>query len=164
MLRTLSQRNVSALGRQDEVDTLFANLCGEGLSDDDAIAKLYSENQVGLMFLWKTLADARSIERKVAMKQVLEATRSARADTEPNNLAIDAKHCPRCGETLFRAMPGETTRDEIATFIATSKICEGMPKEDPPWIHPGLYCPNGCVQQLWNLAQTGDNKRMESNG
>lgn len=152
---------MSARGRQAEVDTLFSSLCSEGLSDDDAIVKLYSENQVGLMLLWKTLADARSLDRKVTMKKVLEATRSARDGTEPNNMAIDAKHCPRCGEALFRAMPGETTRDEIATFIATARICKNLPKEHPPWIHPGLYCPNGCVQQLWNLARTVNNKQTE---
>ena len=149
---TLSQRNVSALNRQEEVDTLFARLCAEGLSHDDALARLHEEHGIGLMFLWKTLASARSMERRPAMKQVLMATRSAREDSMPNNLAIDASHCPRCGEPLFRAMPGETSRDEVVAFLSTAKIFEGMPPEDPPWIHPGLYCPNGCVQQLWNLA------------
>lgn len=132
---------------------MFAQITSEGATDDEALLRLYQDHGVGLVFLWKPLSTRRGLERKEAMKRALEATRPVR-DTEgrPNNLAIDATRCPTCGGKIFVALPGRTTKAQIIAFASHAKICQGSSIAEDGWIHPGRYCPNGCIQELWEIA------------
>ncbi|MCA9224617.1 MAG: hypothetical protein KDA47_03365 [Planctomycetales bacterium] len=51
-------------------------------------------------------------------------------------------HCHFCGQELFWAIPGETTPDQI---VASARKIGDEQIERDRWIHPGVYCPNGCV-------------------
>ena len=53
--------------------------------------------------------------------------------------------CPQCGALLFNAVPGVTTREEIIEFVSSTRIFGDNPDAADGWIHPGLYCPNGCT-------------------
>lgn len=59
--------------------------------------------------------------------------------------------CEICGSKLFRAIPGQTTKEEIKTFARNSKIKDAIEVEREGWIHPGIYCPNGCTMVLINF-------------
>ena len=155
---------MSSIARQKEVDEMFARITSEGLTDDEAVLRLYRDNGVGLMFLWKTLSTHRGLERKEAMKRALEATRLQRdLEGRPNNLAMDAAHCPTCGEKIFIALPGRTTKAELIEFASHAKICQGSPIAEEAWIHPGRYCPNGCIEELWELAAKKSEPDVASN-
>jgi hypothetical protein len=59
-------------------------------------------------------------------------------------------HCRYCGAELFRAIPGKTTSQEIIDYA------ERTGREDikrDAWIHPGVYCPNGCAIVLHEIRQ-----------
>jgi hypothetical protein len=61
--------------------------------------------------------------------------------------------CRKCGEALFIAMPGETTREEIRAFAISSSLRAREEIARDGWIHPGKHCPNGCTQILWHIKR-----------
>lgn len=72
---------------------------------------------------------------------------------------MDYKTCSVCGSTMFVAMPGQTTSEDIAAFASqmvqkktrkTNIGWEEIAREK--WIHPGVYCPNGCSYIMFNLG------------
>jgi hypothetical protein len=65
-------------------------------------------------------------------------------------------YCRRCGEPTFVAIPGKTTKEEIRSFAAGSRIpgWEGIVKDG--WIHPGEYCVNHGTLALWEMADAID--------
>lgn len=60
------------------------------------------------------------------------------------------KHCRYCGDELFWAIPGQTSRDEIVEYA--KKIGDEQIAADR-WIHPGVYCANGCTFIMYNMAR-----------
>ena len=58
-------------------------------------------------------------------------------------------HCHFCGHELFWAIPGKTTPDEIVAF---AKLTGATEIERDRWIHPGVYCPKGCVFVMHNYG------------
>jgi hypothetical protein len=61
---------------------------------------------------------------------------------------IKGKTCLTCGSGLFSVVTGETTREDIVEFARNSKAWRENPDALDGWMHPGLYCPNGCVSVL----------------
>ncbi len=59
-----------------------------------------------------------------------------------------SNQCPKCGATLFHAVPGMTTIEDIREFAAGSKLRDRDQIAADGWIHPGRYCPNGCYEVL----------------
>ena len=54
--------------------------------------------------------------------------------------------CSECGSVLFDAIPGYTTEEDIREFARNSKLPDAEDIIKDGWIHPGLYCPNGCTE------------------
>jgi len=73
-------------------------------------------------------------------------------------LSADGVTCAKCGATLFFAIPGLTTGEGIAEF---ARQCGDSQVASDRWIHPGVYCPNGCGFVMVNLEHpdkyTGEN-------
>ncbi|VTR96930.1 ribosomal protein L7/L12 [Tuwongella immobilis] len=69
----------------------------------------------------------------------------------PANLSTDKVTCARCGEPLFFAIPGRTTEQETVAFAQTSKSPAFRQVASAKWIHPGVYCSNGCCFIMVNL-------------
>jgi hypothetical protein len=61
---------------------------------------------------------------------------------------INWARCKECGEPLFHAIPHETTREQIIEFARNSNLPDKDSIERNGWIHPGVYCPNGCTVVL----------------
>ena len=70
-----------------------------------------------------------------------------------DSLSIDKKTCVNCGSKLFFAVPGLTTKDEIRQFARSSRISHADEIAKTGWIHPGVYCPNGCGFVMVNLEE-----------
>ena len=51
--------------------------------------------------------------------------------------------CDVCHQPLFEAEPGVTTKEQIRKFVENS-VYRSKRDEENDWIHPGIYCPNGC--------------------
>ncbi|QDV30841.1 hypothetical protein Spb1_27760 [Planctopirus ephydatiae] len=64
-------------------------------------------------------------------------------------LDFNQTHCDYCGGELFWALPGRTTRAEIVAYAEL--IGDEQLKADQ-WIHPGVYCANGCTFRMFNIA------------
>lgn len=64
------------------------------------------------------------------------------------------RECPRCGKPLLTVLPG-TTREEIVAFARTSRIPGRKKILEDRWMHPGQYCPDGCVAVMWNIRAHG---------
>ncbi len=62
------------------------------------------------------------------------------------------QNCPKCNSPLFAAIPFETTRQAIVEFAQHSSMLEREVVIRGQWIHPGLYCPNGCYRELWDYG------------
>ena len=58
---------------------------------------------------------------------------------------VNWDRCKHCGEPLFHARPQETTKEQIREFARTSNLPAKDQIEQGGWIHPGIYCPNGCT-------------------
>lgn len=60
--------------------------------------------------------------------------------------------CSRCGGRPFHAVPQQTTPEEITAFAqsATFPGAEEVAKDG--WIHPGVFCPQGCNRVLFNYG------------
>jgi hypothetical protein len=69
--------------------------------------------------------------------------------------------CPTCGARLFKAVPGETTEEEIVEFARHSQLLGADLYMEERWIHPGIYCPNGCTEILVNYDNREFFARME---
>ncbi len=63
--------------------------------------------------------------------------------------SIADTHCRTCGHELFWAIPKKTTRAEI---VAYAKLIGSIEIERDGWIHPGVYCPNGCTLVMYNYG------------
>jgi len=149
---------------QAEIESRFRKLIDSGMSDRDAVRFLFENDLIGLLFLWKPIASHRNLERRDAMKFVLAATKEVREKGgAPRPLPMDATHCPRCREKLFVVRPGQTTREEIVEFASHASMCEGTSISEDGWIHPGRYCPNGCITELWEFGYQDLWDRMERN-
>lgn len=84
--------------------------------------------------------------RLIAAREILE--RLGRIEPEGNEYAgtdFNATHCKVCGDELFWAIPGETTKEQIIEF---AKRMRWEQIEKDAWIHPGVFCPNGCTYAL----------------
>ena len=66
---------------------------------------------------------------------------------------IDRTHCEVCGEPLFKLMPDSATAEEVAAF-AKRTIREDWRLD--PWLHYGVYCPNGCTEVMLNFRRVRD--------
>ena len=60
-------------------------------------------------------------------------------------------HCRTCGHALFWAIPKQTTRADI---VAYAKLIGSAEIERDGWIHPGVYCPNGCTFVMHNYGNS----------
>jgi len=60
-------------------------------------------------------------------------------------------HCRTCGHELFWAIPNQTTREDI---VAYGKLIGSAEIESDGWIHPGVYCPNGCTFAMHNYGSS----------
>jgi len=74
-------------------------------------------------------------------------------------LGIDFEHKsdywatgPVCGETKFKAVPEETTAEEIRQFALRSPLPGWDEIAREGWLHPGAYCPHGCTWVTWNFG------------
>ena len=67
--------------------------------------------------------------------------------------AGEVVNCDVCGAVLLYAVPGETSKQQIAEFAKTSKAFSNNKDALNGWIHPGLYCPNGCVALLIEFSR-----------
>ena len=56
--------------------------------------------------------------------------------------------CKECGEPLFQATPHKTTQEQIREFARHSNLPDKDQIERDGWIHPGVFCPNGCTAVL----------------
>jgi len=64
------------------------------------------------------------------------------------NEAINWNRCKECGEPLFHARPHATTKEQIKEFARNSNLPDKAEIEREGWLHPGIYCPNGCTEIL----------------
>lgn len=55
------------------------------------------------------------------------------------------RHCLACNEKVLRVAPGQTTAIEIGKFAKRSQVWSENAEAVNGWMHPGIYCPNGCV-------------------
>jgi hypothetical protein len=62
------------------------------------------------------------------------------------------QNCPQCHSLLFAAVPFKTTRHAIVEFAQGSSLPDKEAIIEARWIHPGLYCPNGCYRELWEYG------------
>ena len=70
-----------------------------------------------------------------------------------SHLVLNGAYCGGCGGRVFRAWPGQTSREDIRRFgeeIGRPDIVESG------WIHPGLHCFNGCPSVLFNIRRRQD--------
>lgn len=65
---------------------------------------------------------------------------------------MQLQNCPKCNSLLFAAVPFKTTRQAIVEFARCSSLLEKESVIQRRWIHPGLYCPNGCYRELWEYG------------
>ncbi|VTR96988.1 Uncharacterized protein OS=Pseudomonas alcaligenes OT 69 GN=L682_00900 PE=4 SV=1 [Tuwongella immobilis] len=97
----------------------------------------------------------------LSVQQLLHA-KGARASIEfyPEGLDVsawaarvstDRIHCSACGAKLFFAVPKLTTREQIVDFARSSVIANASEIASSGWIHPGVYCPCGCVTVMANF-------------
>jgi hypothetical protein len=56
------------------------------------------------------------------------------------------EECHFCGARLLHAVPGETTAVDIVLFARRCSLPDAHEIEQSGWIHPGVYCPNGCIE------------------
>ena len=56
--------------------------------------------------------------------------------------------CNVCGKPLFHVESGVTTPEQIREFARNSHLPGKEQIEQDGWIHPGVYCPNGCTYML----------------
>ena len=68
-------------------------------------------------------------------------------------------HCDYCGADLFWALPGQTSRNEIRRF---AKQIKNDQIAADGWIHPGVYCRNGCINRLFHFSNQGLWDKLES--
>ena len=59
--------------------------------------------------------------------------------------------CPKCGTTLFFAVPQATSAEEIRAFARGSKLRDRDEIISTGWVHPGAYCPNGDYEIYYNF-------------
>ena len=93
-------------------------------------------------------------------QQLTDQGASVSVVAEPTNfdswirpeLSLDKIHCVKCGSVLFRAIPGKTSAEEITAFAKRSTIDPTGEIARTGWIHPGIYCPQGCGFVLLNLV------------
>ena len=55
------------------------------------------------------------------------------------------RHCLACHEKVLRVSPGKTSEAEIRAFASRSPVWSENSAAVDGWMHPGIYCPNGCV-------------------
>lgn len=80
-----------------------------------------------------------------AARAILERLGCLPVELSPSDL-LDRTHCPHCGEPLIKFLPGtELTQEEVVAFGHKSGIEEC---QRGYWLHPGVYCPTGCIQLM----------------
>lgn len=60
-------------------------------------------------------------------------------------LDSSGRYCLACNEKVLRITPGKTSAMEIGAFASHSVVWSENPEALKGWMHPGIYCPNGCV-------------------
>jgi hypothetical protein len=63
---------------------------------------------------------------------------------------MEPQKCPKCKSLLFAAIPLQTTRQAIVEFAQNSSLRNKEAIIRGRWIHPGVYCPNGCFKEYWD--------------
>jgi hypothetical protein len=66
-------------------------------------------------------------------------------------LSVDKVTCATCGAFLFYVVPGRTSGEEIVAFASKTKSPSASTLASERWMHPGVYCPNGCGFALVEL-------------
>jgi hypothetical protein len=61
-------------------------------------------------------------------------------------------YCKECGEKMFVSDPRSTTPEQIVSFAETYQSASASQIARTGWIHPGMYCKNGCMIVLWNFG------------
>jgi hypothetical protein len=61
------------------------------------------------------------------------------------------ERCPKCHAPVFHAIPNKTTVQEIVQFASSAPAFRDSSVAKDGWIHPGRYCPNGCIVELWEF-------------
>jgi hypothetical protein len=65
-------------------------------------------------------------------------------------------HCPHCGESLMKFVPGaKPTREQVLAFGHRSGIEQC---QKGYWLHPGVYCPLGCVQLMIEFCRPAEQR------
>lgn len=82
------------------------------------------------------------------------------AEFESPPVDSSEKHCRHCGDDLFWALPGKTSRAEIVEYAR--KIDDEQIAEEA-WIHPDVYCRNGYTYVLYNIARNPDTNSTHEN-
>lgn len=120
----------------------------------DALQRLLATDQPKLLTApkWKTDLLASQLTDAGAVVRVAYDRESVNRWIRPE-LSIDKVHCAKCGSRLFRAIPGETTPEEIREFALQSQIDTAGEIAKSGWIHPGVYCPMGCAFVMANLEE-----------
>ena len=72
------------------------------------------------------------------------------------NESLNWNRCKECGLPLFHAMPHKTTKDDIKEFARNSNLPDKAEIEREGWLHPGIYCPNGCTEILISYNRDGE--------
>ncbi len=93
-----------------------------------------------------------------AARMILE--RLGRPAVEPPEVHwLDRTHCPHCGELLMRFVPGrEPTREQVVAFghrSGNEQCQQGY------WLHPGVYCPLGCVHVMMEFRRPTEQRHAE---
>lgn len=70
------------------------------------------------------------------------------------SISDDLTHCRECGSPLFFAVPGLTSESELIEFVTQAAMANKETILRDKWIHPGVYCPNGCGYVLAHLEST----------
>jgi len=66
---------------------------------------------------------------------------------------INWSRCKECGEPLFSVMPHKTTKEQIRKFARSSNLPNKEEIEKDEWMHPGVYCSNGCTCVWLNIQE-----------
>jgi hypothetical protein len=76
-----------------------------------------------------------------------------------DKLSIDKRTCATCGEPLFYAVPGRTTREDIIALGKKYPLFAQAAVDG--WVHPGVYCPKGCAFVMVNLEHPDQYSGLE---
>ncbi len=114
-----------------------------------ALSKWIAANQTLLEHAFER-ADFLRLKHRGLAGAIVVLERFGRIDADlARTVDFDEQYCLYCGAELFWALPGETSRDDIIRF---AKLIGNDQIAADGWIHPGVYCQNGCTTRLFNFG------------